>query len=705
MSTNEGRSNVNTPFIYDEEPLAAGTIRLLKFEGSPHIGHASDQRLKLTLFTASLPSANSSSAEPPVHYITLSYIWGENKHGNNPEILINKRPFKIWPNLQKALVHLEDEVNLPIWIDAICINQQDVDERAEQVKQMTQIYQNAVRTIIWLGEAEETTGQLMTHLNKIGGDAIQAGLNRLTQKDLEQWPDFESKETGELSHTHKVEIKDKLEALFPKMTNGYDGLVPFPLQSLVDMSNDNPWFRRVWVIQELLVSTDYTFMCGKWTVPGDKFIAAFQFSFIWAQYEIYSLDTLSHGGSLLEVPSQFMSLLRRNGRHNGWVFMKALWAAASKSLPMLNYRAMATLEARKRWPRDHPEDCPTLKAQLCQAFVVQGSTGGLDATDPRDRIYGFLGIASDATKLGMDPKIFPDYKETSTVEVVYTKVARELIQHGHLDILTLCRPRYSGTRNSKLPSWVPDWEKKDAICWPWGGYIQDHLFHASGEDQPKFVACDTALPALASVLTIKARFIGVLSEVGTTWVGGWRENFDIEKAALLIAEVKGFLQKSNIFNTPAESDKVFWRIPVGDQELNDISMGHRATETSFRECQEMMNFAKYVSSTRTYMKDVLTHKHKAFDMPNMLSYTSSMRDIHNAKPFLSKDDFGGYVGLCPSQSEVGDEIFIPIGSHVPLVFRKDGDGFYRVVGEAYVQGLMDGEALKLDLQIRDVQLK
>jgi hypothetical protein len=72
--------------------------------------------------------------------------------------------------------------------------------------------------------------------------------------------------------------------------------------------------------------------------------------------------------------------------------------------------------------------------------------------------------------------------------------------------------------------------------------------------------------------------------------------------------------------------------------------------------------------------------------------------------FFPKMLLGGYVGLCPHDSRLEDEIFIPFGSHIPFVFRKAGDGFYKVVGEAYVQGLMDEEALKLKLEYGEVRL-
>lgn len=59
-------------------------------------------------------------------------------------------------NVFFALQYLRHEGNTrTLWIDAICINQEDLDERSEQVVHMLQIYKNASRVIVWLGNEFE----------------------------------------------------------------------------------------------------------------------------------------------------------------------------------------------------------------------------------------------------------------------------------------------------------------------------------------------------------------------------------------------------------------------------------------------------------------------------------------------------------------------------------------------------------------------
>lgn len=90
-------------------------------------------------------------------YETLSYVWGEPR--DTTKILLQGRygkdytNFSVTKNLDIALRHLR-YVDKPrtLWVDAICINQKDLAERAEQVTLMSNIYENAVNTLLWLGK-------------------------------------------------------------------------------------------------------------------------------------------------------------------------------------------------------------------------------------------------------------------------------------------------------------------------------------------------------------------------------------------------------------------------------------------------------------------------------------------------------------------------------------------------------------------------
>jgi hypothetical protein len=84
---------------------------------------------------------------PP--YETLSYVWGE---GVKPyQIRVNGRALGITSNLFEALLHLRASEPRIMWVDAICIDQTNTSERNHQVALMRDIYTQAVRVNIWLG--------------------------------------------------------------------------------------------------------------------------------------------------------------------------------------------------------------------------------------------------------------------------------------------------------------------------------------------------------------------------------------------------------------------------------------------------------------------------------------------------------------------------------------------------------------------------
>jgi len=94
----------------------------------------------------------SELALPP--YEAVSYVWGV---ATIPKdlIIVNKAPFAVSTILLEALLHLRNSfAPRTVWIDAICVNQNDDAERSSQVLLMPKIYITASRVVIWLGKRE-----------------------------------------------------------------------------------------------------------------------------------------------------------------------------------------------------------------------------------------------------------------------------------------------------------------------------------------------------------------------------------------------------------------------------------------------------------------------------------------------------------------------------------------------------------------------
>ena len=92
-------------------------------------------------------------------YNALSYAWGDQSASTKQTISLNGKKFSVGYNLYRFLVFtaktLED-VRQNLWIDAICINQEDISERNHQVQQMGDIYRGAQTVFVWLGLEAET---------------------------------------------------------------------------------------------------------------------------------------------------------------------------------------------------------------------------------------------------------------------------------------------------------------------------------------------------------------------------------------------------------------------------------------------------------------------------------------------------------------------------------------------------------------------
>ncbi|OAG14674.1 hypothetical protein CC77DRAFT_896702, partial [Alternaria alternata] len=89
----------------------------------------------------------------PSSYYALSYCWGAN---HSPvQIICNSHPLLVTPNLHSVLFeYRRRETGIPLWVDAICIDQSNITERTSQVRMMDQIYSEAECVVVWLGEAE-----------------------------------------------------------------------------------------------------------------------------------------------------------------------------------------------------------------------------------------------------------------------------------------------------------------------------------------------------------------------------------------------------------------------------------------------------------------------------------------------------------------------------------------------------------------------
>ncbi len=226
FAKSERPEKLQTVFRY--ERLKSTEIRLLRLQPSTGRGHT--KPLSGNLKTIRLPEYNDSV---PTRFEALSYFWGD--EAADRTLSLDNALFSIKPNLEAALrVLSKGEVERILWIDAICINQADLNERNEQVRIMSSIYQQATRVIVWLG------------LGWPGGKHVAAEAIKEFAKRQSQGADSQQLSTFLDNPHEKMEVirhrffdDNYCEPVAIDHNGGH-----WPV--LVDFF-DRPWWRRVWV--------------------------------------------------------------------------------------------------------------------------------------------------------------------------------------------------------------------------------------------------------------------------------------------------------------------------------------------------------------------------------------------------------------------------------------------------------------------------
>jgi hypothetical protein len=102
-------------------------------------------------------------------YEALSYVWGSS---DTPQsIFIGNRDLPVTANLYRALLRLRDHTfERILWVDSICINQADEQEKEHQIQSMAKIYGQANRVIVYLGEAADDSDQALEDIRVAAED-------------------------------------------------------------------------------------------------------------------------------------------------------------------------------------------------------------------------------------------------------------------------------------------------------------------------------------------------------------------------------------------------------------------------------------------------------------------------------------------------------------------------------------------------------
>jgi hypothetical protein len=177
--------------------------------------------------------------QPSIPYDCLSYTW------DDPEPMaaahMAATPVKMRRNLDNALRHIRSEFETRIiWVDALCINQQDLAEKAEEVALMSRVYRTYSAVYIWLGiPGARLTGDPFALFKRFAGGGHLHELPGFT------WDSVAAQWTWENNDRSNDILNDALEVV------------------------RSAWWTRAWTVQECILPRATRVMLGHWTSTLD----------------------------------------------------------------------------------------------------------------------------------------------------------------------------------------------------------------------------------------------------------------------------------------------------------------------------------------------------------------------------------------------------------------------------------------------------
>lgn len=332
----KGRDSQSTYQYADLEEK--DSIRILKLDAR-NVGKSSGPTGQLIV--------TRLSAHPG--YEALSYTWGDPTFSE--ALFLNEGVVGTTKSLSGALSHLAfPDRPRYIWADSVCINQANADERSTQVAIMGDIYRQAERVLVWLGPGNENTAKVFSFFRQISARSEDYGIN-LRDIKIDQRP-WERPVTNP-DHRHALD----------NIPTEYD-------ITGIDEFYSNPWFTRLWVVQEVALAREITLCCGPHEIPWQHFLAA-------ASMKVKCVNHSTP--SNLRLPYGFPGAL-------------TVFDACAKYKGVRHVNLLNALVA--------------LRHKQC--------------SNDSDRIYAMLSQAGP-----LDPKIVPDYKKS--VRELYVATAEALL--------------------------------------------------------------------------------------------------------------------------------------------------------------------------------------------------------------------------------------------------------------------------------------
>ncbi|CZR66862.1 uncharacterized protein PAC_16763 [Phialocephala subalpina] len=566
-------------------------------------------------------------------YTALSYTWGE--IGATRLILVNGHPMKVTENLEDFLRrHIMDivevvggEKRMGYWVDAICINQNDVEERNVQVKRMKDIYMRASGTMIWLGNAADGSDKAMDAMTFVATYAFRQGLS--TREEMVAFM------AALLDKQHFLEVG-----------------IWKALQDLLS----RPYWWRLWIIQEIALSTDSLSV-----VCGSKII---NWPFLLLAIDVFASDW---GTLLRAVDLDYKAMGIED--YDSSIFANSV----NRILQLRIFRDAAFRGV------DHPD----LKKLL---WVVRGAR----QMDPRDKVYGILSLVDHR----LSELITPNYN-LSTSEV-FIGFAKAIISwSGSLDIIT--NPGGYRSVGRVLPSWMPDWTDRVHVTLE----MTEKVSYQSSQNSNPVINFDSGNLIARGFIIDKIDGLGHADSSYSTKEEDFENDITQpihnENPYQHTAGLRNALWRTLVLNRDSKGDIA----PDSYAGLLEIPWPDEDSEASSSLLQEFQRLKFY------YNKELqIGGQNLKSYFPIGTDIDSAMAGIGNSRDSLDRVTttvYGrrliitakGYIGQARKETRRGDIVCILLGCSIPVILRPGTDGLsYKVVGESYIHGIMEGEAME-----------
>ncbi|KAF7922516.1 uncharacterized protein EAE98_008042 [Botrytis deweyae] len=364
-------------------------------------------------------------------FVALSYQWGN--PAMTEEITVNNTTLFVTKSLADALKYVpmhwqemekmsEGSIGLLLlWADAICINQQDIEEKNHQVPLMKKIYSSAEYTFCSLmSEKSSLIETAIDTINTLCAGAFKSGFK----------PDLDHQDAKIDWMLNDLELfgTDPKYALFPKQNDGSEfdewivrsgNKARTALQEFMDLQ----YWERAWIYQELVLSKDLVFF----HTSERTFLHVLKFVALWAG---------------------FLEMQTRPRKIDSYLWKTIIDLSSFKPLVMIKQSRLLIITKKTVTSQDRDLYLALLRLQDLISTELK-------ATDPKDHVYALQGLTGS--------NLIPDYSSNTSVADVYIEFCVEgveTLRRSNLPFLYFLRG--AGYANKapegpELPSWVPNY--------------------------------------------------------------------------------------------------------------------------------------------------------------------------------------------------------------------------------------------------------